>query len=78
MNRNWKADIEEARWNRMAEDYKRQEENWKRKQAATKMGKNSVSYNPITLEYHHNSSGQKLAEEDAKTLVINFFFMTKY
>lgn len=53
----------------MAEDYSRQAEQWQRRHAATKMGKNSVSYNPITLEYHRDDAGLKLAHEDAKTLV---------
>ncbi|KAI8850323.1 hypothetical protein BC829DRAFT_165404 [Chytridium lagenaria] len=34
----------------------------------SKIGKNSVNYNPITLEYHQTDAGKKLAEEDAKSL----------
>jgi hypothetical protein len=64
--------IERNRWNRMAEDFARQEEQWQRRHASTKMGKNSVSYNPITLEYHRSPAGEKLAQEDAKALVCFF------
>ncbi|KAJ3069061.1 hypothetical protein HDU98_007856 [Podochytrium sp. JEL0797] len=32
------------------------------------MGKNSVSYNPINLEYHKNSDGVKLSQDDANAL----------
>ncbi|KAJ3415941.1 hypothetical protein HDV05_003782 [Chytridiales sp. JEL 0842] len=66
--RNWKEDIERNRWNRMVEDFARQEDQWKRRHETTKMGKNSVSYNPITLEYHRSNAGEKLAQEDAKAM----------
>ncbi|KAJ3328854.1 hypothetical protein HDU76_009171, partial [Blyttiomyces sp. JEL0837] len=68
IKRAWKDEIENARWNRLADDYCRQAEQWQRRHAATKMGRNSVNYNPITLEYHRTQSGEKLAKEYAKSL----------
>ncbi|KAJ3185887.1 hypothetical protein HK101_009783 [Irineochytrium annulatum] len=68
VKRQWRSDMETARWDRMAEDYARQEEQWQRRHDSSKMGSNSVSYNPITLQYHASAAGQKLAQEDAKTL----------
>lgn len=66
--RTWIADIEQNRWNKMAQDYCKKEQEWLNRHSVTKMGKNSVSYNPITLEYHQNSDGAKLSQDDAKAL----------
>ncbi|KAJ3216315.1 hypothetical protein HDU67_009666 [Dinochytrium kinnereticum] len=66
--RQWKADLESDRWSKMAEDFNKVEEQWQRRHKASRIGKNSVSYNPITLEYHESDGGKKLAEEDAKSL----------
>ncbi|KAJ3058598.1 hypothetical protein HDU99_006732, partial [Rhizoclosmatium hyalinum] len=65
---NWIAEIEQTRWNKMAQDYCKKEQDWLTRHSHTKIGKNSVSYNPITLEYHKNSEGNKLSQDDAKAL----------
>ncbi|KAJ3099098.1 25S rRNA (adenine645-N1)-methyltransferase [Phlyctochytrium planicorne] len=73
--RQWKAQIENTRWGKMDEDFSRMEDQWQRRHKASRIGKNritflatSVSYNPITLEYHESDGGKKLAEDDAKSL----------
>ena len=53
----------------MAQDYDIKQECLNAKQTKARIGKNSVSYNPITLEYHKNSSGEALAREDTKAVV---------
>jgi len=67
--RNWKSDIERSRWQKMSAEYDTKQECLTAKQLVARIGKNSVSYNPITLEYHKNPSGQALAQEDAKAMV---------
>ncbi|KAJ3242363.1 hypothetical protein HDU78_001424 [Chytriomyces hyalinus] len=65
--RNMMATMEQNRWSKMAQDYCKKEQDWLNRHSHT-MGKNSVSYNPITLEYHKNSDGNKLRQDDAKAL----------
>jgi hypothetical protein len=67
--RNWKSDIEHSRWQKMAAEYDTKQECLNAKQLRARIGKNSVSYNPITLEYHKNPGGDALAREDAKAMV---------
>ncbi|KAI9352847.1 hypothetical protein BDR26DRAFT_206540 [Obelidium mucronatum] len=52
----------------MANEYCRKEQEWLNRHNHTQMGKNSVSYNPINLEYHKNDEGNKLSQDDAKAL----------
>lgn len=53
----------------MATEYDTKQECLTAKQIKARIGKNSVSYNPITLEYHNNPGGEALAREDAKAMV---------
>ncbi|KAJ3385410.1 hypothetical protein HDU84_002259 [Entophlyctis sp. JEL0112] len=69
LRRDWLSEIERSRWTKMAYDYCKKEQDWINKHNQTKMGKNSVSYNPINLDYHQSTEGKKLREEDAKALV---------
>lgn len=68
-DRSWKSDIERSRWQSMSSDYNKEQEILKSKQSRARIGRNSVSYNPINLEYHHNPNGAALAQEDAKAMV---------
>ncbi|KAJ3089047.1 hypothetical protein HK100_007871 [Physocladia obscura] len=70
IKRNWLEEVEHNRWVKMAKERKR-EQNWLNRPNATKIGKNSVSYDPITCEYHKNSEGDKLREEDEKILKLH-------
>jgi hypothetical protein len=56
----------------MGSDFTKQQEVLKVRQSKAKIGRNSVSYNPITLEYHQNANGEALAREDAKAMVTDF------
>ncbi|KAI9328335.1 hypothetical protein DFJ73DRAFT_861936 [Zopfochytrium polystomum] len=68
IKRNWMAEIEETRWRRLADQEAKELSTWTKKHSATKLGSNSVNYNPITLAYHDNEHGESLAREDAKAL----------
>ncbi|KAI9203310.1 uncharacterized protein BJ171DRAFT_600173 [Polychytrium aggregatum] len=61
-------EIEKQRWQNMSIHNQRQEETWNFKHKRAQIGKNSVHYNPITLAYHNDSQGTKLATDDRESI----------
>lgn len=64
----WLRDIEGERWSRMHQQEKRKQERHEFLHSQSRVGQQSMAYNPITLQYHISNAGSKLQEKDLKSI----------
>ncbi|KAI8810099.1 hypothetical protein BJ742DRAFT_207653 [Cladochytrium replicatum] len=62
----WLCELEQQRWQKMAAEDLKQQALWEKRHQKTRVGANSVGYNPITLEYYTTAKGKNLAESDTQ------------